>query len=33
VSRGESLAGGLYYKPNLPVTLYKLTKQAGASDV
>ena len=26
ISRGETLAGELYYKPNLPVTLYKFKK-------
>ncbi|WP_390618705.1 precorrin-6y C5,15-methyltransferase (decarboxylating) subunit CbiE [Maricurvus nonylphenolicus] len=28
VSKGETLAGQLVYKPNLPVTLFKLTKQS-----
>ncbi|PIE43369.1 MAG: cobalamin biosynthesis bifunctional protein CbiET [Gammaproteobacteria bacterium] len=32
VSRGETLAGDLYYRPHLPVTLYKLVKLQDLAD-
>lgn len=33
ISRGERLAGELYYKPNLPVTLYKFVKKEALEHV